>query len=132
MNVSRIKRIRDRLRRDVVSVIRSVRGRIRFLYVFWGLVLVVSLSFLWSAVGGEHGFLSYLKLKENLNQLKQRNRELVEQDHALQKDVHRLRSDPSFIEKVMREEFGYISNGEKVYVFPDPEPPEKGPEEVER
>jgi len=106
----------------------KIRGKVRFVYLFWGLILALSLSFLWSALAGQHGFFSYLELKKNLAGLEQRNLELVEENHALQKDVHRLRNDTSFMKKVLREEYGYISNGERVYVVSDPEPADEGRE----
>lgn len=42
--------------------------------------------------------------------------------HHLKEQQERLRSDPRFIEKIAREEFGYVKPGETVFKFVDDEP----------
>jgi cell division protein FtsB len=46
----------------------------------------------------------------------------------LGKTAERLRTDPTYIEKIAREEYGYVREGETVLKFPkqeSPKPPEK-------
>jgi hypothetical protein len=40
----------------------------------------------------------------------------------LEKEVYLLRNSPAYQEKVAREEYGYVREGEKVYTFSDAGP----------
>ena len=99
---------------------RRMQTRIKGKYLVWAVFCVLSFSFLWSALAGQHGLFSYIQLEKNLEQLEQKNKKLLETNHALQKDVFLLRNDVPQIERVIREEYGYIANGEKVYLLEEP------------
>jgi len=89
------------------------------LWLFWALALCLSASFLWSAFSGSRGILSLLQQRENARTIDHENRKLLEQNQALEKEIYLLRTDPSFLRKVAREELGYIAEGEKVYLPAD-------------
>jgi cell division protein FtsB len=99
-------------------------------YLIWGLFVGLSCVFLWSALSGPQGALEFLKLRGSLIQLEEENRVLLERNQALEKEVYLLRNSPAYVEKVAREEYGYIYDGEKVYTFSDPDPT-AGPEAEE-
>ena len=106
-----------RFREWVKGLKRNVRKRFRGEYVIWVIFFGISFSFLWSAFAGKHGLFSYIRLKNDLEQLEFENKKLLERNHALQKDIFLLRNDLSHIERIIREEYGYISDGEMVYLF---------------
>jgi cell division protein FtsB len=112
---SRFEAIRKALRK---AVPRTPRGE----YLIWGLFLALSIFFLWSALSGPQGAITYLKLKGSLQELEERNRVLLYQNQNLEKEVYLLRNSPEYLEKVAREEYGYTYPGEKVYTIPGPDP----------
>jgi len=68
---------------------------------------------------GSQGLFSLAKLKAGLAQIEQENRELLEQNHLLQREIYDLRNNRSEIEKILREEYGYVADKEKVFVLPE-------------
>ena len=107
-------------------VARAPRGE----YVVWSLFVGLSCIFLWSAFSGPQGVIEFLKLRGSLKQLEAENRVLLIRNQALEKEVYLLRNSPAYMEKVAREEYGYMVDGEKVFTFSGPDPP-ADPEAVE-
>jgi cell division protein FtsB len=62
------------------------------------------------------------KRRASLKRLEAENRALLLRNQALEKEVYLLRNSPDYVEKVAREEFGFIQDGEKVYTFSEPKP----------
>lgn len=97
---------------------KAVPGAPKGEYLIWGLFLGLSLFFVWSALSGPQGAIKFLELKASLDELEERNRVLLQQNQGLEKEVYLLRNSPDFLEKIAREEYGYIYPGEKVYEIP--------------
>ena len=106
------------------NLIREIQRRLKGEYLFWGFFLLLSGAFLWSALMGSQGLFSYLKLQRSLSQIEEENRKLLERNHDLQREVYGLRNSPTELERIIREEYGYVSEGEKAYLTPEPEPRE--------
>jgi cell division protein FtsB len=100
------------------SGVRAPRGE----YVFWSLAVGLSCVFLWSAVAGPQGAMELFKRRGSLKRLEAENRVLLLRNQALEKEVSLLRNSPEYVEKVAREEFGLIQDGEKVFTFSEAEP----------
>jgi cell division protein FtsB len=116
----------------MARALRKVVGRApRGEYVLWSLFLGLVCFFLWSAFSGPQGAVGFLKLRGSLRQLEAENRVLLLQNQALEKEVYLLRNNPAYMEKVAREEYGYIHEGDRVYTFSgtDPATGEKAIEE---
>ena len=111
----RFKEIRKALSKAVPAMPRGE-------YLMWVLFVGLSLFFLWSAFFGSQGATKLLKLKGSLEELEQRNRVLLHQNQNLEKEVYLLRNSPAYLEKIAREEYGYMYPGEKVYTVPSPDP----------
>ena len=78
-------------------------------------VLVVAVAF------GAYGTRAVLKVSEMRREMDTMERDLVTlraRTDELTKTVERLRSDPAYIEKLAREELGYVREGETVLKFP--------------
>jgi cell division protein FtsB len=111
--------VKDGLTRYVSTIQQRLKGE----YFFWAFFVVLSASFLWSALVGSQGLLSLMKLNKSLGLIEEENRRLLEEKHLLQKEVYSLTKNPAELEKIIREEYGYVSQNEKVYVLPDSGPP---------
>ena len=61
------------------------------------------------------GFRRYLRLRQDLEALQERNRALAEQNETLLREINALRNDPVALERAAREELGYIKPGEIVF-----------------
>jgi len=77
------------------------------------LAIVLSAALLY----GEKGYLSYLGLEQEKEDLIQSNAEWREKNRRLYEHIERLRHDPAYIEKVARKELGLVKEGELVYIF---------------
>ena len=119
-----------RVREIQKALTRAVPGTPRREYLMWGLFLGLSFFFLWSAFSGPHGAIKFLKLKGSLEELEEKNRVLLLQNQAVEKEVYLLRNSSAYLEKIAREEYGYIYPGEKVYSISGPDPA-AGPEAAE-
>ena len=79
----------------------------------WASVTIAFVLAAWSA-SAEGGFRRYLTLSQQLETLRSRNHQAVEENARLLKEVDALRGDPRAIERAAREELGFIRLGEVV------------------
>ncbi|HLM44922.1 MAG TPA: septum formation initiator family protein [Myxococcaceae bacterium] len=61
------------------------------------------------------GFRRYLRLRQDVEAIQERNRALSEQNEALLREINALRNDPVALERAAREELGYVKPGELVF-----------------
>lgn len=80
-----------------------------FLYL---LILLVILSY---AVFGKKGILQRVELEMENRDLKEKLRTEQEKTIMLQKEVEELRTSDKKIEKVAREKYGMVKDGEEIY-----------------
>lgn len=66
------------------------------------------------------GFRRYLKLREDVESLHERNVALAAQNDALRREIQALREDPAALERAVREELGYVKPGEIVFHLESP------------
>jgi cell division protein FtsB len=94
----------------VKNVVRYIYRRKRFfLYV---LVLLLVLSY---AVFGKKGILQRVELEMENSELKNKLKAEQEKTLMLQKEVEDLRTSDKKIEKVAREKYGMVKDGEEIY-----------------
>jgi len=100
----------------VVEVLRKgARARIFFTV----LSAILCGYFVWSALTSQQGLLSYLELKKTLVRLREENLAQRRKNAQLEKEIYLLRYSPDYVEKVAREEFGYLREGEALFWFSD-------------
>ena len=85
-------------------------------------VLAVGVALSLCVLHGERGFLHYLGLQQQKENLIQSNRECREKNRRLYEHIERLRHDPEYIEKIARKELGLVKEGELVYIFEPAKP----------
>ncbi|MEX2145462.1 MAG: septum formation initiator family protein [Candidatus Rokuibacteriota bacterium] len=88
-------------------------------------VLVVAAGL---AAFGTHAILRVSQMKAEMAAQEREIAALRARTEALGKTAERLRNDPAYIEKIAREEYGYVREGETVLKFPrheSPKPPER-------
>jgi len=86
-------------------------ARNKFLMVAAVLAGVLSLA----SVADARGFRRYLKLRQDVEALQERNRSLAQQNEGLLREINALRKEPAALERAAREELGYIKPGELVF-----------------
>jgi cell division protein FtsB len=84
-----------------------------------GLVLVVAASL---AVYGGSGVLRVRAMQQEIQQLERELATLRAQTEKLTATIDKLRHDPAYIEKLAREDLGYVREGETVLKFPTTRP----------
>jgi cell division protein FtsB len=96
---------------------RKAVGRKRILLAA-GILLAFYL--LTSYTLGEMGLVKYYRMKAQYNALTEEIATLKLDNARLMRDVHALRSDPSCIERIARDELGLARQGEIVYYYDKP------------
>ena len=61
------------------------------------------------------GFRRYLRLRQDVESMRERNRVPTEQNDVLLREISARRNDPAALERAVREELGYIKPGELVF-----------------
>ncbi len=97
------------------KIFKSFKGE----YGLWILSLAISCCFLWSAFFGQHGVFHFFQLKKSVSTVRENNIALAEENQNLEKEIYLLRNSAFHIEKIAREEYGYIYKGERIYLFPE-------------
>ena len=59
------------------------------------------------------------RLKRELSSLKGANDQIRRENEALANRIRAFHSDPAYIEKIARDEFGMVAPGEIIYQFPN-------------
>ena len=88
----------------------------RFLLIVIGLGLFALVV---HAVFGERGYLGLRSQRGEYGRLKQEVRTLEEENQQLKKEIKALKSDPSAVERVAREELKMAKPGETVITLPE-------------
>ena len=83
-------------------------------------VLVVAAGL---AVYGGSGVLRVRAMHQEIRQLETELATLRAQTEKLTATIDKLRHDPAYIEKLAREDLGYVREGETVLKFPGSKPP---------
>lgn len=73
--------------------------------------------FVWSALTSQQGLLSYLEMKKTLERLREENLSQRRKNGQLEKEIYLLRHSLEYVEKIAREEFGYLHEGETLLWF---------------
>ena len=82
-----------------------------------GLLVVASL-----AVYGGSGVLRVRAMQQEIQHLEQELGTLRAQTEKLTATIDKLRHDPAYLEKLAREDLGYVKEGETVLKFPTSKP----------
>jgi cell division protein FtsB len=80
--------------------------------------LAVALSLV--SVADAKGFRRYLRLRDDVESLHERNAALAATNEALRREIQALREDPAALERAVREELGYVKPGEIVFHLESP------------
>jgi len=87
-------------------------------------VLVLSVALYYAVLGGEYSALDLRRLADRTEEEAARLAAVRREVDALQKRAAALQDDPATIERVAREQFGMIREGEILYRFVDVAPAE--------
>jgi len=71
-----------------------------------------------AAFFGDRGYLDVRRQRASLRELSEAHAEHLKRVEALKREVDRLKSDPAAVERVAREELGYVAKGELVLLLP--------------
>lgn len=78
---------------------------------------VASIVLVGAALLGDHGVLRHEKLREELAHAKTLNDNLENENRRLRAEAEALRSDPEYVESVIRDELGFVRKDELIFLF---------------
>ena len=70
-------------------------------------------------VFGAHGFIAMRRTQKEIDQIRGQIGNLNNENKALSDQVNSLKTDPTAIERIAREEMGLARPGERIYKLPD-------------
>ncbi len=94
--------------------------------MFWRRVLLavsigLNVLLLYSLIWGQDGAFAYTELRNEYVTLGKKIQDLDEQNHGLTKEIRLLRTDSSYLEKMIRTRLNLVRDNEILYTFPDDE-----------
>lgn len=101
-------------------VLEVFRKGVRTRVFFGALCAALCGYFVWGALTSQQGLLAYLQMRKTLERLREENLAHLRRNGQMEKEIYLLRHSPAYQEKVAREEFGYIREGEVLFWFSDP------------
>jgi len=92
--------------------------------MFWKVFVIVALGVLnvvlfYRMVWSPYGILVYHKLRQEHAQLEAQVQTLDKHNLALSREIRLLRSDDSYVEKMIRQRLHYVKDNEILYLFSD-------------
>jgi cell division protein FtsB len=100
----------------------KVPRRIPAAWTRWLVIVVASaagIALLWSLVMGEMGAVKYFRMRSRENTLRADIDRLKEDNLRLIREVHDLKYDPAYLERMARDKIGLARPGEVVYFYGD-------------
>ena len=80
-----------------------------------GVFGVLSVAILLLAVFNDNGALAVHRRRVDLEKLESENAKIAKENQELTGEIQALRTDPFLIEKIAREEYGFVREGEVVF-----------------
>lgn len=80
-----------------------------------GVAAALAVLLVLASVADARGFRRYLKLRQDVAGIVERNRLMALQNEQLRREIAALRKEPAALEQAVREELGYIRPGEIVF-----------------
>lgn len=68
---------------------------------------------------GSGGVVRHEKLSDELRRVRELNSDLERENVRLKREVEALRHDPEYVQRVIRDELGWVRSDEMVFLFPD-------------
>ncbi|MFZ1863004.1 MAG: septum formation initiator family protein [Polyangiales bacterium] len=81
-------------------------------------LMVMAIMTVPTLVLDEQGLPRYRHLRSELEELRASNEELTHEIAALKREIDALRTDPSYVERIARDELGMVREEELVFQFP--------------
>ena len=82
------------------------------------MLMVMAVMTVPTLVLDEQGLPRYRRLRAELEELRGSNQQLVREIADLKGEIDALRTDPSFVERIARDELGMVREEELVFQFP--------------
>lgn len=85
--------------------------------IFLALVLLLNAALFGRLMWGENSIYAWKALKEKQNDVSQELAQLDERRAALSREIRLLKTDPDYVEKVIRQRLNYVRKNEVLYLF---------------
>jgi cell division protein FtsB len=79
--------------------------------------VIIGLFLLSWVLFSPYGLVKYYKVKDSLAKVRLENQQLKESNQKLRQKMERLVSEPEYLEKLVRDNYGYIKKNEMIFEF---------------
>lgn len=113
-----LRKPKDRSPRRLINRIRKKASPHKQILIRTA-ILTVATFILYSFLGGEFGMLNLLRMQRKRSTLQMERRQLIAEIANLEDRYERAQTDTSYIEKIARERYGLVRDGEVVIRVPE-------------
>jgi cell division protein FtsB len=85
-------------------------------------ILVINLVLVYRLIWSSHGVFAYRELRTHYSELEKKLEELTSQTLVLSQEIRLLKSDRTYIEKMIRQHMNFVKPNETLYIFPNTSP----------
>jgi len=87
--------------------------KVIYIVIFLGLIFLST----YFIIFGKNGYLDLCRLKEKRAMILKKNQEIQRENRILAHRIKRIKSDPTYLEEIIREKMGLVKEGEVVFVL---------------
>jgi len=118
MATRRLRKPKDSSPRKLINRIRKKASPHKQILIRTA-VFSLTIFLLYSYLGGEFGLLNLLRMQRKRENLKVEKRQLIAEISNLEERFERAQTDTAYIEKLAREKYGLVKDGEVVIRVPE-------------
>ena len=118
MAIRRLRKPKDSSPRKLIGRIRKKASPHKQILIRTA-VFSLTIFLLYSFLGGEFGMLNLLRMQRKRENLKFEKRQLIAEISNLEERFERAQTDTTYIEKLAREKYGLVKDGEVVVRVPE-------------
>jgi len=78
-------------------------------------LLILAGAFFFHILFAEGGIVSYIMLKKEIKTIHATIKKLEKENYQLTEEINRLQKDDRYLEEVVRQKYGFVREGERVY-----------------
>jgi cell division protein FtsB len=87
--------------------------------VLLGVIIFINLVLVYRLIWSSHGVFAYRELRTHYTELGNKLEDLTSQTLVLSQEIRLLKSDRTYIEKMIRQHMNFVKPGEILYIFPN-------------
>jgi cell division protein FtsB len=117
MNSFIVSRINQLTNQRIKKLMFSIQMKGKYIAIFSVLMLFFLATYV--IIFGKNGYLDLCRLQKEKNLICQKNQVFEQENSILRHQIERIKSDPIYLEAIIRQKMGLVKEGERVFLLPE-------------